>query len=255
MQISVDNNRYAHRFRSWALDAFLNTSWVDDPNITWFGRCIAKALQRPEKKSNGPFIIGLCGNAGTGKDSAIEYLRYCPYIAPSQKIAFADPIRQIAKLFGFTPKQLSDRKLKEKKDPFWGFSPRLFMQKVGTEMFRDCLRQDIWIKLLEKKVNDLKKDAIIERSKKKVTHLSFIFITDVRFPNEAKAIKKMGGYIVKIRRPGFSKSGENLHPSEKYIESIPADLELVNDAPDADTWAWYFAKYLTIFIKHDAFYR
>ena len=164
-----------------------------------------------------------------------------------KKMAFADPIRDIGEIFGFTRVQMTDRKLKETEDPFWGFSPRTFMQKVGTEMFRNCLRDDIWIKLLERRIKDLDNKLGVDPS--------MIFITDVRFPNEAEAIKKMGGYIIKIKREGFSKAGENLHPSEKFIDQMEADCVIENKAKDADEWSWYFAKFLTIFIKHDAFYE
>ena len=239
---------YQAKFRNWALDAFLNTSWVDNPTLKWFGTCIDNALKSPEKPRNGPsFIFGLCGNAGTGKDSALEYLKSNPYSSPILKMAFADPIRDIGEIFGFTRVQMTDRKLKETEDPFWGFSPRTFMQKVGTEMFRNCLRDDIWIKLLERRIKDL--------DNKLGADPSMIFITDVRFPNEAEAIKKMGGYIIKIKRDGFSKSGENLHPSEKFIEEMQTDCTIENKANSADEWSWYFAKFLTIFIKHDAFYE
>jgi len=238
---------YKSSFRSWAIDAFLNTSHVDNPSLTWFGKCIADALKNPEKKSKLPFFVfGLCGNAGTGKDSAIEYLSSCPYISPVIRMAFADPIREIGEIFGFTRVQMTDRKLKETEDPFWGFSPRTFMQKVGTEMFRNYLREDIWIKLLERRIKDL--------DNKLGADPSMIFITDVRFPNEAEAIRKMGGYIIKIKREGFSKSGENLHPSEKFIDQMEADYVIENKYPNANIWTWSFTKWLMIYLKHDTFY-
>jgi hypothetical protein len=244
-------SNYQGQFRSWAIDAFLNTSSVDLPDITWFGKCINKALTNPEKKSKLPFFVfGLCGNAGTGKDSAIEYLSSCPYINPVIRMAFADPIREIGKLFGFSMNQMTDRTLKETVDPFWGFSPRTFMQKVGTEMFRNCLREDIWIQLLTKRLTDLS-----ERAKRgEIATPSMVFITDVRFPNEAQAIRDMGGYIVKIVREGFSKSGENLHPSEKFINEMKADVTIENKYPNANIWTWSFTKWLMIWLKHDAFY-
>ena len=252
------SDKYQAEFRSWAFNAFLNTSWVDNPTLEWFGKCIADALKKPDKGKTfqQPYIFGLCGNAGTGKDSAIEYIKYCPYIKPVYKLALADPIREIGKIFGFSSKQMADRGLKETVDPYWGFSPRTFMQKVGTEMFRNCLREDIWIKLLEKRINDLKNGRDFSKEPvQTIAPLSMIFITDVRFPNEAEAIKKLGGYIIKIRREGFSKSDENLHPSEKFIESMPADYVIENKYPDAQTWSWEFAHWLAIFLKTDAFFE
>lgn len=246
---------YRSKFKTWAFDAFLHTSWVNNPDLKWFGTRINSAFKNPEKPG-APFIFGLCGNAGTGKDSATEYLKFCPYIEGGvYKVALADPIREIAKIFGFTTEQMSDRTLKETEDPFWGFSPRTFMQKVGTEMFRNCLREDIWIKLLERRITDIK-NCVDTRSvpPQKTVKPTMIFVTDIRFPNEAEAIRKMGGYVIKIQREGFSKSGENLHPSEKFIAEMKADYVIENKAKDADEWSWLFARWLTIFIKHDAFY-
>ena len=241
-------------FYSWALDKFLNTSAVDHPSIKWFNKCIYSAMSKPEhdRKAN-PLIVGICGNAGTGKDTAVRYMLDPKTMTDigkiSYRMAFADPIREIAAIFGFTKEQMSDRKLKETEDPFWGFSPRTFMQKVGTEMFRDNLREDVWIQLLVRRINEK-----IAENEKQDFHKGIYFITDVRFPNEAQAIKNIGGYVVKIHRDGYSKSGENLHPSEKFVEQIEADLIIENKASNADEWSFDFTRQLFQFLKHDAFY-
>lgn len=256
---------YLCDFRSWAIDAFLNTSWVDNPTFQWFNTKILDAAtyaQNNTYKKDAPILIGVCGNAGCGKNAAVDFFTthdLNPYLAQySTQLAFADPIRKIGEIFGFSMEQMTDRVLKEAVDPRWGFSPRQFMQKVGTEMFRDHLREDIWIKLAMNNVAQLSSQPHVIQfgcPECVMGTYKFIFITDVRFPNEAAAIKEHGGIIVKIRREGFDKSGDHLHPSEKFIDSMECDLEICNDAPDLKTWQWVFARRLTRFFNKTAFFE
>jgi len=64
------------------------------------------------------------------------------------------------------------------------FSPREFLQKLGTEFGREQIGDNVWIDTL---LHSLEKDG------------SYI-IPDVRFDNEAKAIKRYGGEIIKTVR-------------------------------------------------------
>lgn len=50
--------------------------------------------------------------------------------------------------------------------------------------------------------------------------------TDVRFPNEAKAIVDAGGTLVRVERPGVESSD---HESETALDTYPFDLTIVND--------------------------
>jgi len=63
-------------------------------------------------------------------------------------------------------------------------TPRLMMQLIGTEGMRNLIHPNIWITSL---FNDYKED-------------SNWIITDVRFPNEAKAIKDKGGILIRVNR-------------------------------------------------------
>ena len=251
--------KYYSDFRSWGLDAFRNTSWIDDPTFDWFCTRIREALD--ETRNSKPFVIGVCGNAGTGKNAAVEFFtKVAPYNFGRMRcseMAFADPIREIGKIFGFTAEQMSDRTLKETVDEFWGVSPRTFMQKVGTEMFRENLCQDVWVKLALRRIAELSQPFIESKdmsphNEEQVTR-RILFVTDVRFPNEAEAIKSIGGHIVKIRRKGFDKKGEDLHPSERFINDMPCDIEIANDCNSLQEWQWKFAKWLTQHLNQGAF--
>lgn len=51
-------------------------------------------------------------------------------------------------------------------------------------------------------------------------------ITDVRFRNEADAIRAVGGYLVRITRPGLDES--DTHVSETELTDYPTDGHIVN---------------------------
>jgi hypothetical protein len=74
--------------------------------------------------------------------------------------------------------------LKDKAIPSLGVTPRHIMQTLGTAWGRDMINQDVWVKVNIAGAND------------------YTVIDDVRFPNEFAAIKKAGGEMWKVIRPG-----------------------------------------------------
>ncbi len=57
-------------------------------------------------------------------------------------------------------------------------------------------------------------------------------ITDVRFPNEFKAIKEKGGIVIRVNRPSHSKhivKVINDHPSETALDGYDFDYVIEND--------------------------
>ncbi len=76
-------------------------------------------------------LIGFCGKAGSGKDTASLFFKKYD----SEFMSFAGPIKESAKiLFNLTDEQLSDRVLKETIIPTWGLSPRQILQRLGTTL-------------------------------------------------------------------------------------------------------------------------
>jgi len=53
-------------------------------------------------------------------------------------------------------------------------------------------------------------------------------ITDVRYPNEAEAIRVLGGELVRVVRPGADNS--DTHESETALDDYPEDWRVPNDA-------------------------
>lgn len=91
-------------------------------------------------------------------------------------------------------------------------TPRLLMQLLGTECGRQILHPNIWVNAL---MADYKILAY-NQSKKRPIYPNWI-ITDVRFPNEVRAIKDAGGIVIRINRYCYD-SGEDFlvcHPDEK----------------------------------------
>lgn len=138
-------------------------------------------------------IIGITGLIGSGKDTIAAHLvEHYSY----ERYSWATPLKDIAStLFGWdrdmlegaTPDQRAQRELK---DEWWSsqlgkdWSPRYALQIMGTEVMRDALHPDIWVL------------AGMHR----VAGKNNVVISDTRFPNEIKALRKMGGVIWNVQR-------------------------------------------------------
>ena len=84
-------------------------------------------------------------------------------------------------------------------------TPRYMLQLWGTEVCRRGFHDDVWIASLE------------NRLRKTVDN---IVISDVRFPNEMKAIKNSGGIVVRIKRgpePEWYEYAVNANKGEKHL--------------------------------------
>ena len=138
-------------------------------------------------------IIGLVGFIGSGKGTVGDILvnEYA-----FKQVAFADPLKDaVASIFQWSRHMLEgdtpeSREWREKVDPWWtqrlGYevSPRLILQRMGTEATRNAIADNIWITALDRR---------LEKGNDYV-------ITDVRFPNEMEFIRSVGGSLVWVKR-------------------------------------------------------
>jgi hypothetical protein len=156
-------------------------------------------------------VIGLSGYARAGKDTVASII--CEYANFEQR-SFATPLK--AMLAALDPRIGGRRRVSDllcfhdwegaKGNP----EVRRLLQRLGTEAGRRILGDDIWI------------DTLFH------AHSSGrIVVSDVRFPNEAEAIKDRGGIMVRISRPGYGPV--NGHPSETALDSFDFDAHIMND--------------------------
>lgn len=166
-------------------------------------------------------IIGLAGRKGSGKSTAaahlVEYHNFVEY-------SFATPLKAgIGEMFGLSYAQLHDPVEKEVPDEFWGVTPRKLMQVVGTELFREAL---------PKVLPELKLDGEtiwIRRFRQWIDRMPAnrdVVISDVRFSDEAAAIRSLGGQVWLVDRPSLDTTIDG-HTSEQPLENY--DCSLLNN--------------------------
>lgn len=171
-----------------------------------------------DNKDKSIKIIGITGKIGSGKSTCSEVLKTH---FGFHEYSFAGPIKEIGRVFGFSDQSLyGTQEDKNQIHPYWGVSSRVFLQKLGTEVFRYNLAQalpemkgsdSIWVELFKKHVSE---------------NPGFYVISDVRFLDEAKVIREMGGVIVKTVREHKDDAGVNVstHSSEMELEKIKHDF-------------------------------
>ena len=108
-------------------------------------------------------------------------------------------------------------------------TPRLALQSLVTEWGRNMVHPDIWVRAMERHLRYL--HGHWEGSPFPAP--AFV-LSDIRFPNEAALVSRLGGRVWHIERPGFGWSGE--HASELGPGFESGDTKIVNDG-SADTLA------------------
>lgn len=172
-------------------------------------------------------IIGLAGYAGSGKDT-VGRLIQCLEAGDIKNIpvselldkyeshgwwlegksgwrleSYAGKLKMVASLLtGVSATKFSDPEFKKSNlSKEWDFmSVREFLQRLGTDAMRKGLHESVWINALM--ANYTPRDKWV--------------VTDVRFPDEAQAIKSRGGWVWRIVRNGIT-------PVNNHISEIALD--------------------------------
>lgn len=166
-------------------------------------------------------LIGITGRARAGKDTAAKYLAET---FPMRHRAFAEPLKLITAMLAGEPLgNFHDDVLKEQHCPALGMTRRKAMQIVGTDMIREHFGPDVWHRLLINEWVNLGCPPTV--------------VSDVRFDNEAQALRAAGGIVVRIVRPGEGLVGEAAqHISELGVSNHLVDFEIVNSGSRADLY-------------------
>ena len=183
-------------------------------------------------------IVGISGFQGSGKDTIADYLQN---IYGFKRDSFAATLKDaVAAIFGWDRELLEGRTTesrawRETVDQWWAnrlnmpnLTPRLVLQKWGTEVARKSWHDDTWIASLEYKLTKAHNDIVI---------------TDVRFPNEIKAVKDAGGIVIRVTR-GPEPSWYSVALAANSYPQPNASTEVLNELGiHPSEWAWVGTKF------------
>lgn len=140
-------------------------------------------------------IVGVAGFIGSGKDTIADYLIT---FKGFKRMSYAEPLKDaVSAIFGWDRELLEgttkySREWRDQVDPWWAerldinhLTPRWVLQQWGTEVGRRAFHDDIWIASVENKLRSERDDIVI---------------SDCRFPNELKSIKRAGGITIRVSR-------------------------------------------------------
>jgi hypothetical protein len=184
------------------------------------------------KKELRPFrLVGITGGKGHGKDTFANFVKASGRSGASfQTKHFAAPLKDIvAEVFGLNREHMDDPIEKERQlsspipidlhlealktktglpltpKGLTAESLRHLLQYVGTDYVR-AVAPNYWV--------DRAAEAFVA---------SNTLVPDVRFPNEAATVKKVGGMLIKILRIDMPDSGDG-HASETSMDGVSVDL-------------------------------
>ncbi|MFI5942169.1 hypothetical protein ACIBCB_18190 [Streptomyces uncialis] len=166
-------------------------------------------------------LIGLAGAARSGKDTAAQVLVEAGWT----RRAFADKVRDM--LYATDPVLIDEAcrggltSLQRQVDAYgWDDVKEMYpevrrmFQGLGTDGGRTVLGEDVWVNALFRECEASGPTPTV--------------ITDVRFPNEARAIKDRGGLVILMHRPGGPRINGADHASENALAGWDFDAIVIN---------------------------
>ena len=153
-------------------------------------------------------LIGLCGPKGVGKTTFAKQ-------QDARVLSFASPIKRMLKQILPPGDWLGERKEDQLPDFPEGITARVMLQTLGTEWMRSTIDANGWVR------------AAMREAEYFMRMDGRVIFDDVRFANEAVAIRNAGGKVYRVVRKDFEASTDN-HISELGLpaELIDGEIEL-----------------------------
>lgn len=162
-------------------------------------------------------IIALTGTKGSGKDTVGSLIQ--EMVPGSKTIAFADPIKKVIQgLFDLDSKDVEQYD-KFKRDHIEYCLPGYFRHSVPA---RHIVRE---VGMLMRSYDEEQFCRYVLTQMVHDPNILWI-ITDLRFDNELKMIKGLGGIVVRVQRPNYKPDG---HITEQGFTDNEIDYNIVND--------------------------
>lgn len=164
-------------------------------------------------------LIGIHGKKRSGKNTAADVFQDNFNF---KNYAFADALKE--QMYALNPDFCDGYEIYSLKDVIdaegWESAKekypevRRLLQRYGTEVMRKHFGEDVWVNLLIKKLALEKPENVT--------------ISDVRFENEVRCIRELGGFLIKIK----SNRTNNLddHASEKDLPDDLFDFVIENNS-------------------------
>jgi hypothetical protein len=179
-------------------------------------------------------IIGLLGSIGSGKNTVARMLveQY-----GFHQESFASSLKDACAMIFCWERELLEgsteesREWREKVDEWWatklgieGFTPRLALQLVGTDVMRNHFHKDIWFLSLQNKLRQNPNRNVV--------------ISDARFPNEIRMINELNGRLVRVDRgpkPEWWEVAVRAYRGDAHCEDM---MRVAHGHIHESEWAW-----------------
>ncbi|HET9574532.1 MAG TPA: hypothetical protein VFP29_12490 [Methyloceanibacter sp.] len=162
------------------------------------------------KRPASALVVALVGEPGCGK---VAVARHLQDRTGFRRVGFTDRINAMLRVgLGLTDLQLDGDEKHSPLDEFGGVTPVHLKQTLGYEWGRTRVDSGLWVALWKRDVEALAGQAVVA--------------DDLRFANEASAVRTVGGIVIRIERPGISRPDR---ASDRHARDIACDLTVVND--------------------------
>lgn len=182
----------------WGVVGHVGPPITEAMQAPW-GLPAAPAIRPALSFAHLPPVVALSGAAGSGKSTVSEYLavRY-----GYTRTKFAKPMKDMCRAIGMTEAMIEGEEKEVPVDWLGGKTPRYAMQRLGTEFGRDCMGEDFWV--------DLWRESAVLPT----------VVDDCRFPNEAAAVRRMGGRVLRLTGRGGIAGGHSSEASDFIADDV-----------------------------------